>query len=345
MNSSPTPITVVGTGSWGTTLAILLARHGRPTTLLARTADEAELLLRAGEHTRYAPGVRFPEQLAITAAPDQALQNCQVLLMAVPSQTMRSNIAQIKPYLPTETIVLSCAKGFERGSLKRMSEVLTEVLPDHATQIGALSGPNIAHEVLDGKPATTVIATPNQTAAEQAQRWLTTPSFRVYTADDVTGVELAGALKNIIALGAGIADGLEAGDNAKAAFMTRGLAEIGRLGVVMGANPLTFAGLAGLGDLVATCASPYSRNRRMGEALARGLTLDEARAQLGQVAEGVMTVQTAREMAAQHQVELPIADQLHQVLFENKPPHQAIFELMQREVKHELEGMRGLFEG
>lgn len=344
MNQSSTPITVVGTGSWGTTLAIMLARQGRPTSLLARTADEAEALGSAGEHTRYAPGVRFPTALSITADPNLALQNCQVLLLAVPSQTMRANSMQLKPYLAAETIVLSCAKGFERGSLKRMSEVLTEVLPEHAPRIGALSGPNIAHEVLDGKPATTVIATPDHDAAEQAQRWLTTPEFRVYTGDDVTGVELAGALKNIIALGAGIADGLDAGDNAKAAFMTRGLAEIGRLGIALGANPLTFAGLAGLGDLVATCASPYSRNRRMGEALARGLTLDEARAQLGQVAEGVLTVQTAREMAAQHNVELPIADQMYQVLFENKPPHQAIYELMQREVKHELEGLRGLFE-
>lgn len=344
MDSSPTPITVVGTGSWGTTLAIMLARHKRPTTLLARTPAEAAALSEAGEHTRYAPGVAFPTDLQITAAPDIALQQCQVLLLAVPSQTMRANIAQLKPHLPAETIVLSCAKGFERGSLKRMSEVLCDVLPDHAPRVGALSGPNIAHEVLDGKPATTVIATPDHDAAAQAQRWLTTPAFRVYTADDVTGIELAGALKNIIALGAGIADGLDAGDNAKAAFMTRGLAEIGRLGIVLGANPLTFAGLAGLGDLVATCASPYSRNRRMGEALARGLTLEAARAQLGQVAEGVTTVQTAREMAMQHSVELPIADQLYQVLFEGKPPSQAIFELMQREVKHELEGMRGLFE-
>jgi glycerol-3-phosphate dehydrogenase (NAD(P)+) len=343
MNPSPTPITVVGTGSWGTTLAIMLARNERPTTLLTRTPDEAEMLRRAGQHERYAPGVAFPDHLSITADPDLALQQCQVLLLATPSQTMRSNITQLKPYLRAETVVLSCAKGFERGSLKRMSEVLSEILPDHAPQIGALSGPNIAHEVLDGKPATTVIATPDHQAAEQAQRWLTTPVFRVYTADDVIGVELAGALKNIIALGAGIADGIDAGDNAKAAFMTRGLAEMGRMGVLMGANPLTFAGLAGLGDLVATCASPYSRNRRMGEALARGLTLDEARAQLGQVAEGVTTVQTACEMAAQHHVELPIAEQLYQVLFEGKPPRQAIYELMQREVKHELEGMRGLF--
>jgi glycerol-3-phosphate dehydrogenase (NAD(P)+) len=205
-----------------------------------------------------------------------------------------------------------------------------------------LSGPNIAREVLESKPATTVVATQQHKAAEIAQRLLTTATMRVYSGDDVVGIELAGALKNIIALGAGLADGLNAGDNAKAAFMTRGLAEIARLGIVLGANPLTFAGLAGLGDLVATCASPHSRNRRMGEALAKGLSLEAAQAQLGQVAEGVTTVQTARELASEHQVELPIADQLYQVLFEGKPPQQAINELMQREVKHELEGMRGL---
>jgi glycerol-3-phosphate dehydrogenase (NAD(P)+) len=262
--------------------------------------------------------------------------------MAVPSQTMRANGEQLRPFISSDTILLSCAKGFERGTLKRMSEVLIELMPEHAPRIGALSGPNIAREVLESKPATTVVATQQHKAAEIAQRLLTTATMRVYSGDDVVGIELAGALKNIIALGAGLADGLNAGDNAKAAFMTRGLAEIARLGIVLGANPLTFAGLAGLGDLVATCASPHSRNRRMGEALAKGLSLEAAQAQLGQVAEGVTTVQTARELASEHQVELPIADQLYQVLFEGKPPQQAINELMQREVKHELEGMRGL---
>lgn len=341
MNDARTAIAVVGTGSWGTTLAIALARHSREVTLLARSPAEAEVLRVANQHVRYAPGVPFPPALQLTGDP-AALAASQVVLMAVPSQTMRANAATLAPHLAPDAIVLSCAKGFERGTLLRMSEVLTEVLPLQTPGIGALSGPNISHEVLDGKPATTVVATADHAAAELAQRLLTTPALRVYSGDDVIGIELAGALKNIIALGAGIADGLGAGDNAKAAFMTRGLSEIARLGIVLGANPLTFAGLAGLGDLVATCASPYSRNRRMGEALARGLSLAEAQAQLGQVAEGVTTVQTAREMAAQHGVELPIADQLYQVLFEGKPPELAISELMQREVKHELEGMRGL---
>ena len=341
MNDLRAPIAVVGTGSWGTTLAIALARNGRPVTLLARTEAEAAALRAAGEHHRYAPGVSFPPALQVAGSP-AALGGSAVILLAVPSQTMRANATQLKPYIAPEAIVLSCAKGFERGTLLRMSEVLTAILPRNAPQIGALSGPNISHEVLDGKPATTVVATANHEAAEAAQRLLTTPTLRVYSGDDVVGIELAGALKNIIALGAGISDGLGAGDNAKAAFMTRGLAEIARLGIVLGAHPLTFAGLAGLGDLVATCASPYSRNRRMGEALAHGLSLEVAQAQLGQVAEGVTTVQTARELALQHGVELPIADQLYQVLFEGKAPQLAIAELMQREVKHELEGMRGL---
>lgn len=342
MMHSRASITVVGTGSWGTTLALVLATHGRAATLLARTAAEMEALRAANEHTRIAPGVPFPPALHVEGDPAIALHDCQVLLLAVPSQTMRANVEQIKQHIPSNTVILSCAKGFERGTLKRMSEVLVELLPTQVGQIGALSGPNIAREVLEGKPATTVVATADDDAAEIAQRLLTTPALRVYSGDDVVGIELAGALKNIIALGAGIADGLNAGDNAKAAFMTRGLAEIARLGIVLGASPLTFAGLAGLGDLVATCASPYSRNRRMGEALARGLSVDAALAQLGQVAEGVTTVQTARELAAQHDVELPIADQLYAVLFSGKAPRQAITELMQREVKHELEGMRGL---
>ncbi len=343
MSRSRESITVVGTGSWGTTLALLQARHGRSVTLLTRSAAEADALRAAGEHTRYAPGASFPPTLTVESDPARALADCGLVLIAVPSQTMRANAERLKPYLRSDTIILSCAKGFERGSLKRMSEVLADVLPEHATRIGALSGPNIAREIQEGKPATAVVAAADHDEAEIAQRLLNAPVFRVYTGDDVVGIELAGALKNIIALGAGIADGLNAGDNAKAAFMTRGLAEIARLGIVLGAHPLTFAGLAGLGDLVATCASPWSRNRRMGEALARGLTLEQALAQLGgQVAEGVTTVQTARELAAQHGVELPIADQLYQVLFEGKSPRQAIDELMQREVKHELDGMRGL---
>jgi glycerol-3-phosphate dehydrogenase (NAD(P)+) len=331
-------IAVVGSGSWGTTLAYLLARMGRATALLVRTPQEAEHLLARGEHERAAPGVPIPPQLLISADVSDVLAAAEVVLLAVPSQRMRPNVRAIRDALPPNAMLLSCAKGIEQGSLLRMSEVIAEEVGDEH-RVGALSGPNIAHEILAGKPAVSVIALPNADLARRAQVVLTTPTLRIYTSDDVVGVELGGTLKNVIALGAGIADGMEAGDNAKAAFITRGLAEITRLGLAYGANPLTFAGLAGLGDLVATCASPYSRNRRMGQALAEGLTLDEAQAQLGQVVEGVTTVTTARSLAARHGIEMPITDQLHAILWGGKDPRQAMLELMQREAKDERAGI------
>ncbi len=331
-------ITVVGTGNWGTTLAIALARGGKKVALLARNPAEAATLRAAGENTRFLPGHAFPAALELLADQERATRT-QVLLLVTPSRTIRRNAEQLAPFIAADTIVLSCAKGIEAGSLLTMSEVVRSALPAvNPGSIGALSGPNIASEIARSLPATTVVALGDGAAARAAQALLTTTLFRVYRSSDVTGVELAGALKNIIALGAGIGDGMGVGDNAKAAFITRGLAEITRLGVARGANPLTFAGLAGLGDLVATCASPYSRNRRLGEALARGQTLDEALASLGQVAEGVGTTATARELAAQHSVELPIADEMYRVLFEGKSAHQAGIDLMQRDPKDELAG-------
>ena len=339
---NPNGITVIGSGNWGTTLACLLAGAGRAVTLLVRTEEEAVELRRAGENVRYLPGVPLPLALAIYSDARRALESCKTVLLAVPSQTMRQNAAAIRAYVPRDAVVLSCAKGLERGTLLRMSEVIAAELVEGRERVGSLSGPNIAREIAEGKPAVTVVATYGVTPAREAQTLLNTPQFRIYMSDDVTGVELGGALKNIIALAAGIADGMQAGDNAKAALMTRGLAEIGRLGRAVGANPLTFAGLAGLGDLVCTCASPYSRNRRMGEALARGLTLEQAQAQLGQVAEGVTTVSTARELAGRYDIEMPLTDQLHAILFDGKAPREAIVELMQREAKHELQGLAGV---
>jgi glycerol-3-phosphate dehydrogenase (NAD(P)+) len=335
-------ITIVGSGNWGTTLACLLAGVERTTTLLVRTAAEADELRRAGQNARSLPGVALPPGLEIQSDIAAALEGCRLVLLAVPSQTMRQNAAALRPHLAADTILLSCAKGLEQGSLQRMSEVIAQEVGTGRERTGALSGPNIAREISEGKPAVTVVATYGRGQAGLAQTLLTSPQFRVYTSDDVVGVELAGALKNIIALGAGISDGLSAGDNAKAAFMTRGLAEIARLGRVLGANPLTFAGLAGLGDLVATCESPHSRNRRLGQALAEGLTLSEAQARLGQVAEGVTTVRTARDLAARYAVEMPITDQLYAILFEGKDVRGAIHELMQRDLKHELAGLAGM---
>jgi glycerol-3-phosphate dehydrogenase (NAD(P)+) len=331
-------ITVLGTGNWGTTLAIALARGGRRVGLVARDAAEAEQLRAAGQNGRFLPGHAFPAELAIIHELEQAAA-ASVLLIATPSRTVAANAAALAPFVGQATTILSCAKGLQPGTSQTMSEVIQAALPGvPAGAIGALSGPNIASEIARGMPATTVVATSDQAVAQAAQALLTTSLLRVYRSADVVGIQLAGALKNIIALGAGIADGMGLGDNAKAAFITRGLAEITRLGVARGANPLTFAGLAGLGDLVATCASPYSRNRRLGEALSRGQTLEQALASLGQVAEGVGTTATAREMAAHYGVELPIADELYRVLYEGKSPHQAGLDLMQRDPKDELAG-------
>ncbi|MDP9364273.1 MAG: NAD(P)-dependent glycerol-3-phosphate dehydrogenase, partial [Chloroflexota bacterium] len=241
-----------------------------------------------------------------------------------------------------DAVVISAAKGLERRTLRRMTEVVREELPaSAAARVCALSRPNLAPEVGAGKPAAAVIAGAS-TAAERARDLLMGPQFRCYTNQDVVGVEIGGALKNVIALGAGIGDGLAAGDNAKAAFLTRGIAEIARLGVAVGAEPLTFAGLTGLGDLVATCASPLSRNRRVGQELAKGRSLAEVLAGMSQVAEGVTTTEAARELGRRAGVELPITEQMHAVLFEGKSPLAAVADLMRRDAKDELEGLRAI---
>jgi glycerol-3-phosphate dehydrogenase (NAD(P)+) len=332
-------VTVVGTGSWGTTLAILAARQGRPTNLLARTEEEAATLRAAGENSRFMPGVTFPPGLNVTADPGAALEGCEMLLMVVPSQTMRANIRALKPYVEgAGPIVVSASKGLELKTLLRMSEVLCEELDEsYGEKVAALSGPNLAKEIVAGKPATTVVASPNNDTALRAQELLTGGLFRVYTNPDLLGVELAGALKNIIALAAGMADGLNAGDSSKAALITRGLVEIARLGTAAGASLFTFAGLAGIGDIIATCASPLSRNRTLGELLAQGRTMEEANIIMkGQVAEGVTTTIAARELAARHGVEMPITEQLYQILFEGKHPLAGLNSLLTREPTDEF---------
>jgi glycerol-3-phosphate dehydrogenase (NAD(P)+) len=333
-------VTVVGTGSWGTTLAILAARQGLSVSLLARSEDEAATLTRDGENRRFMPGYPFPQGLSVSADPAEALERCDMLLMVVPSQTMRPNIRNLKPHLSPDrgTIVVSASKGLELGSLLRMTEVLREELGDGWTgRLAALSGPNLAKEIVAGRPATTVVACDDLQAAQRAQEFLTGGRFRVYTNPDIVGVELAGALKNIIAVAAGMSDGMQAGDSTKAALITRGLAEIARLGMAAGASLFTFAGLAGLGDLIATCASPLSRNRTFGQELALGKSLEQIRAALGgQVAEGVTTTAAARELAARHGVEMPITEQLYQVLFENKAPLDGLNALLTREPTDEL---------
>ena len=269
---------VVGTTSWGTTLGIILARKGIDVALWARTEDEASRIHQDGQNLRFVPGIDFPPSLSVTASADEAFSDAELVIIAVPSSTIRDNIVKIRDFLPTSTVVVSATKGLEVGTGKRVSQVLVEELPASIGRgVGALSGPNLAKEIVQGKPSSTVVASSDAGSAQKAQDIINSPRFRVYTNDDIIGVELGGALKNIIALGAGICDGLCYGDNAKAAFMTRGLAEIARLGVAAGASPMTLAGLAGMGDLIATCSSPLSRNHYVGAQLAAGKRLAEIR--------------------------------------------------------------------
>ncbi len=332
-------VAVVGTGSWGTTLAILCARQGLYTSLVARTEEEASILAQTGENRRFMPGYPFPPNLTPTADAEAALGWCDLLLMVVPSQTMRANIRALKPYLVNDsTIIVSGAKGLEVGTRLRMTEVLAQELGDEwAGRLAALSGPNLSKEIVAGRPATTVVAAKDLAVAQRAQELITGGRFRVYTNPDLVGVELAGALKNIIALAAGMADGMQAGDSSKAALITRGLAEISRLGMAAGASLFTFAGLAGLGDLIATCASPLSRNRSLGEELVKGKSLAQAQEAMGgQVAEGVPTTVAARELAALYGIEMPITEQLYQILFEGKAPLDGLTALLTREPTDEL---------
>ncbi len=341
-------ITVVGTGSWGTTLAVMLAREGRAACLWARTAGEAQKLKAARENRAFLPGVILPHNLAITSSLEEALSSSRMLMLVVPARSMRENVRRVRPYLGKDTIVLSAAKGLETQSALRMSEVVAEELPaEFHDRICVLSGPNLSREIVAGLPAGTVIAAEDEGVAESAQQLTMTPLFRVYTHDDVVGVELGGALKNIIALGAGAADEFGYGDNAKSVYMTRGLAEITRLGVAAGANPLTFAGLAGIGDLVCTCASRHSRNHYVGEELAKGRSLSDIQASMKQVAEGVDTTKAAVMLAQRYGVEMPITQAIYLVLFEGKDPRQVVKEMMLRDPKREFEGpveewMRGL---
>ena len=262
-------VTVIGTTSWGTTLGIILAREGHVVRLMARTDDEARLLNSERENSRFVPGFPFPDSMHSTADPDVAFASTDLTIFAVPSQTMRANVRRLAEHILPDTILVSAVKGLELSTVRRMSQVVEEELPPGWVEgLCVLSGPNLASEVVRGMPTPTVIASRNPVAAITVQQIVNSSVFRAYTNDDVVGVELCGALKNIIALGAGMCDGMKLGDNAKSGFMTRGLAEVARLGVAAGANPSTFSGLAGMGDLIATCSSPLSRNHHVGERLA-----------------------------------------------------------------------------
>ena len=327
---------IVGTTSWGTTLAIILARKGVDVSLWARTEGEAHRLGDHRENDRFVPGTPFPESLTVTASPRQAFQGTEFVIVAVPSSTMRRNLRAVGEHLSRSAVVVSATKGLEVDSGKRMSQLIQEELPASLhSGICAMSGPNLATEIVNERPSSTVIASANTDASGMAQQIINSPLFRVYTNEDIIGVELGGALKNIIAIGSGICDGLRYGDNAKAAFMTRGLAEIARLGEAAGASPLTFAGLAGMGDLVATCSSTLSRNHSVGEQLARGKSLNEIRDTMKNVAEGINTTAAAVELAATLGVEMPIAQATYDVLFNHSPLDEVVSGLLGRSPRPE----------
>ncbi len=330
---------VIGSGAWGTTLALLLAKKGMTTTLWEHRPERAIELQQQRENSLFLPGFRFPDTLQVTSDIERAVRNQEMLLLVTPSQRMRENVRLLAPLVDTTMLLVNASKGIEMSSLKRMTEVIAEELPAARARIATLSGPNLSREVAQEKPTAAVVAASEHEVAVRVRNLLTTARFRVYTAHDVIGVELSGALKNIIAIGAGINDGLGYGENAKAAFITRGLAEIARLGIAAGAHPLTFAGLAGIGDLVATCASPLSRNQLLGRRLASGEKLENILRSTHTVAEGVTTTRAALQLAALYNVEMPIAEQLSLVLFSGLDPHKAVSELMMRDPKGELEGI------
>ncbi len=334
-------VAIIGTTTWGITLGMVLADKGLEVRLWARTEEEADKLKNKGPDPHLLPGIVFPPQLSVTSSLSKALAYVNAVILVVPSQTMRQNMKLVKDYLKRSMLVVSAAKGLEIGSTKRMSQVIAdEIDPNFRSNICVLSGPNLFKEILRGLPASAVVAAGDEAVARRAQKLLTAPNFCVYTNSDVIGVELGGALKNVIALGAGMVDGLGYGDNAKAAFITRGLTEMAALGVALGASPLTLSGLAGLGDLIATCASPLSRNHYVGVELTKGRSLEEITNSMTGVAEGVSTTRAVQNLAQQLELEMPITEKIYQVLYNGVEPHQVIVELLGTEGRHELAGSR-----
>ena len=326
---------VLGAGSWGTTFAKVLADAGCDVVLHARRPELAKAITEDGENRDYLPGVRLPQRVRATADPGEALVDADVVVLAVPSQTLRDNLTAWTPLLPGDATLLSLMKGIELGTTKRMSEVICEVTGAGPDRVAALSGPNLAREIAEQQPAATVIACTDTARAEALQAACHTPYFRPYTNPDLVGCELGGAVKNVIALACGVAEGLGFGDNTRASLITRGLAETARLGLALGAELTTFAGLAGLGDLVATCSSPLSRNRTFGEKLGRGMTVEEVQESTRQTAEGVKSCLAIRDLARANGVEMPITEQVERVCHEGVDPRVAVKLLMSREMKQE----------
>ncbi len=337
-------IAIVGTTAWGITLGMVLANKGLDVRLWARTEEEAERLKKKGPDSKQLPNVVFPPQITITSSPKKALSGVTAVLLVVPSQTMRQNLSAIKDHIKDKMLIINASKGLEYGSNKRMSQVIAEELPPACHHnICALSGPNLHKEILAGLPASAVIAAEDKAVAKKAQKLMTAPNFSIYTNNDIIGVELGGALKNVIALGAGMVDGLNYGDNAKASFITRGLTEMAALGLAMGANPITLSGLAGLGDLIATCASPLSRNHFVGVELAKGRKLEDITSTMVGIAEGVATTAAVNNMAKKLNLEMPIAEKMYEVMYNGADAKLIISELLGAKGRHEFAGRRWNF--
>lgn len=326
-------ISVLGAGSWGTALALLLYNNGHEVTLWSALADEVAMLCEKREHESKLPGVRLPEKMEITADLEKSLSDPDVAVLAVPSPFTRSTAHQMAPFIRDGQIIVNVAKGVEEQTLMTLSEIISEEIPQ--ADVCVLSGPSHAEEVGKGIPTTCVISAGKRETAEYLQGIFMSPVFRVYTTPDILGVELGGALKNVIALAAGTADGLGYGDNTKAALITRGIAEIARLGTKMGARIETFYGLSGIGDLIVTCASVHSRNRKAGYLMGKGYTMKEAMDEVKMVVEGVYSAKAAKSLAEKYQVEMPIIEEVNKVLFEDKPAAEAVQDLMLRDKKVE----------
>lgn len=330
-------IAVLGAGSWGTALAASLSRKGHHVKIWDVDQSHLKALQEDRENKKYLPGVPFPERITVRGDVGEAINGSDIVLFSAPAQHFRSALKSAMPYLKPEMVLVNVAKGIEQKSLKRLSEIAFEMLPD--ANYVVLSGPSHAEEVGQGMPTTVVAASNDRKLAEYVQDVFMHERFRVYSNSDVIGVELGGALKNTIALGAGISDGMGFGDNAKAALMTRGITEIARLGVKLGGHVTTFAGLSGIGDLIVTCTSMHSRNRRCGIMIGEGMKPSEATAKVGMVVEGMYTTEAAYELAKQNGVEMPITEQIYEVINERTDARDAVMALMTRQKKHESEDL------
>jgi glycerol-3-phosphate dehydrogenase (NAD(P)+) len=329
---------VLGAGSWGTAFAKVLADAGADVVLCARRGELAETIRDLHENTDYLPGILLPPTLQATHDPGAAFAGADIVVLAVPSQTLRPNLVEWACAVPADATLVSLMKGVELGTAKRMSEVICEVAGAPPARVAVVSGPNLAREIAEEQPAATVVACVDHDRAAAVQKACSTPYFRPYTNVDVIGCELGGAVKNVIALAAGMAEGMGFGHNSRASLITRGLAEMARLGVALGADPMTFAGLAGLGDLVATCSSPLSRNRTFGERMGRGESLAQAQALTRQTAEGVKSCRAVLHLARRAGVDVPITDAVEKVCYEGMTAQEMLRSLMGRDMKRERLG-------